>query len=426
MPSAEVVVIGAGLAGLAAARRLDDAGLHVVVLEARDRIGGRVWTDRSAGFVADLGASWIHGDQRNPLLPVARRARVRLRSTDFEHVALFDAEGRVDAEREQRLRKLVFEVTEGMARQARRDPRSVAHALDAALRRRGIRGRERRDVAAFGRAYLGIQRGAPAGQLGARAWAREDDFDGKDLLAASGFDRIPRALGRGLDVRLRHVVREVRHDGRAVRVATQRGAFTAEHVVVTLPVGVLRSGTVRFRPALPPAMRGAIARLRMGDMFKVAMRFPRVFWPTDHDLLVSLADTSLSFVGTAQAQGTPVLTAFTVGPRAARFERAPRAAIVRELRRELGRWLRVPIPAPRAARFHRWRRDPFARGTYAIAPRAARADDREALGGVVRGRLFFAGEAAHPEVPGYAHGALLTGEAAAEKLLRARRAAGQR
>lgn len=226
-----IAVIGAGVSGLAAAQALAGQGRAVTVLEARSRIGGRIWTDTRLGLPLDLGASWIHGDQGNPMVRRARDQGIKTRVTSDSYV-IRGGDGRRMRDRD--APGWLDQVTE------------VQHSA-----------------------------GADLGDLNLRAYANDQDYDGRDLLMPRGYGQILRPLADGLAIRLNTPVRqvEVRADG--VRL---NGAQRFDAVLVTVPLGVLKMGSIRFDPPLPPAKQAAIAALGMGLLDKLYLRYDAVFW----------------------------------------------------------------------------------------------------------------------------------------------------
>jgi polyamine oxidase len=270
----EVIVIGAGMAGLAAARALVADDYDVLVLEGRDRIGGRTFTSDALGTPVDVGAAWIHGPRGNPLTTLARRAKARLVPTDNDAETLAGARDPGGAEREcerlmaglARLKGRLrgdISIAEGLRRLG-----SPADALDPAVR------------FCFD-TQIEQELADDVGTLSLRGLDEDEELPGGDVLVLSGYSGIVRPLARGLDVRVGHRVTRVARTRAGVTVDTSRGSFVADRAVVTLPIGVLKSGAVRFEPGLPAAKRRAVARLGAGVLNKVALRFAEPFWPAD-------------------------------------------------------------------------------------------------------------------------------------------------
>jgi monoamine oxidase len=399
----------------------------VTVLEARDRIGGRASTNDSLGVPVDLGASWIHGIDGNPMTELARAAGVELVLTRDSAYATFDADGRRLNANEDDLLYSHYQAILGKAVRSTDDPsrESVAaafartlaaggqdavppHGLDARL--------VKRYLAWILATEVGLDWAADLDQLSVGAQNDGDDYTGAWAQLVGGYRAVLAPVAATLDVRLgeRVVAVEV---GDRVTVRTDASSHVADRVILTLPLGVLKSGDVRFSPALPAATQGAIDRLGMGDFFKVAMRFPTMDLPASIDWFGRLGETAfLEWVNLTPVTGVPTLVGFAGGSVARRLETMPRDAAVLEALASARAAIGADLPGPTAAVVTGWASDPFARGSYSFLAVGSSAADREALSEPVGDRLFIAGEAVDRRYPATVHGAWASGMAAARQL----------
>jgi monoamine oxidase len=431
---ADVVVIGAGVSGLEAARRLDRAGLTVLVVEARPRVGGRIDTHRLVGWPApvEAGAEFVHG--RPPLL-LKRLASARARLVELKPKHELARHGHVRAggrawEQAQRW----------MGRLPDRDV-----PFDATLKGWSRRGQPRPEVRALLRGFVEGFNAADARRVSTRALRQQTEASeaeqGERLFRVrDGYDALPAALARPLSARGRVLVglavTVVRLREDRVEVVT-RGAFggprralRARAVLVTVPVAVLRAGGIEFVPPLPRAKRDAIARLAMGRVVKVLVRFrgPLGSGP------LSRIPPQTGFLHLPRAAiptwWVPVpappncLVGWVAGPAADRFCARHRDAATRVLAATRALASHVRVAPGELQRFIEdalvfdWGEDPLARGAYSWVPRGA-VDAPAALAVPVADRLFFAGEATDlAGDTGTVHGALATGVRAANEILR--------
>ncbi len=427
---ADVLVIGAGAAGLAAARRLADAGGRVIVLEARDRLGGRVWTTQFCGVPLDLGAGWVHGYERNPLSEHARRAGVRLAPSDTvllgADLALFDADGRrwTAGEREALEAKFDAVMDElGALAAARAEQGLPDISLQAAFDELG-----QGDAGILHALHYKFnseiehEYGGDIAEMSLLNW--DDDttphvLGDADALPEGGWWRVIEPACAGLDIRLRKTVARVEYGILGVTVGcTDQSTYTAPHCVVTLPLGVLKAGSVAFAPELPERKRAAIARLGMGVLNRLVLKFPRVFWPQTDWLGVIAARRGYwaEWLDMSRHTGQPILIAFNAAAYGREVESLTDERQVSEAMSVLRR-LFGDVPEPESFAVTRWASDLLARGAYSFVGVSASSADRAALGEPVAGRLFFAGEATSVEYPANVHGAWLSGERAAREVL---------
>ena len=454
-----VVVIGAGFAGLTAARDLRRAGCEVTVLEARQRIGGRVDTRHEDGMPVDLGPSWLHGGPKNPLKPVAEAAGIPTRVTQYGNVGLFNLlpSGEVVRIRQSEIRRFAKKFNDAL--ESAGSPAGLGEMLRQAA---GNRGRNQSVGQLFNDALQRVQQEGGSLSLGLvnmQRWVIEsnlaapldevslnavlegsdtavpDDeiFPGDDRYMIGGMDRLVQLLAQDQEVQLRTVVRRVEWRAGSVRVHALRNPgpagegepamFEADAVVVTVPVGVLSRGDIEFSPALPATHTRAIGQMRMGLFNKVYLRFPRAFWPERWDFVALHAEPPplcYAMVNLARYQYRPALLGLTSGAMAREIEHLTNNQVVGRVMANLRRTFGADIPEPEAALVTRWGADPYAAGSYSYLPVGATGRDREQLARPVDGTLFFAGEATHRDDPSTVHGAYWSGERAARSVLSAR------
>jgi monoamine oxidase len=418
----KILVIGAGIAGLSAARYLKDRGYDVLVLEGRDRIGGRLWTStRWPELPVDLGASWIHGMDGNPLTELARKIQASLVITRFENAVTYNSDGREltqsqDSQLEQ-LRER-FEKAIEVAQDADSDKsiRQVANELAARLK---VAPELRRMLDFLVNSEIEHEYAGSADRLSAYWFDSDESYDGEDAIFKDGYQIVVSFLGRDLNIELGQKICEIDWSSETVRVTSRQSEFTADHVLVTLPLGVLKSGEVRFIPDLPPSTRKAISGLEMGVLNKCYLRFEKAFWPTDVDWIEFIPDRYgewAEWVSLNRAFGAPVLLGFNAADQARAMETWTDDKIVSSAMKTLRTIYGQGIPEPIDFQITRWANDPFTFGSYSFNPLGVHPRVRSQLAEPIQGKLFFAGEATDIEHFGTAHGAYLSGLRAAKEI----------
>jgi monoamine oxidase len=425
-PGGPVLVIGAGVAGLAAARALADAGVAVQVIEGRDRSGGRVWTSRAwPGLPMDLGASWIHGiDGGNPITGPAEQAGARLVRTDADSSVVYGSSGLpLSPQQEDALASTGETVSDALSQAQEVDPdQSVRSAVQRALGP-GLNPATQAQVDFVVSSSIEAEYAGAATALSAHWFDSVDDFPGPDALLPDGYDAVPGLLAAGLPVTTGAVVTEVGWGDGGVDVVTSAGRFRGSHAVVTVPLGVLQSGSIGFRPELPAVIRSAIAALGSGVLNKVILRFDEVFWDDDVDWIEHIPSLGqpqwTQWVNLARPTGQPVLLAFAAGDLGRQVDGWADGQVVASAMAALRSMFGTATSDPLDWQITRWGADPFAVGSYSFNALGSDPAMRDELAAPVDGRLFLAGEACEREYFGTVHGAHLSGVRAAEQVLQA-------
>jgi monoamine oxidase len=426
----DVIVIGGGVAGLAAARSLTEAGKRILLLEARERLGGRVYTSPTPGpgVPIELGAEFVHGRPRE-LWAIIEAARVPTHEVVNRHYVRRD--GRLT--RVTDFRDRVERVLGTPPEQGDRD-RSVAEYLES-------RGATDQEALALAKSYVEGFHAADSAKMSLHGFVHAESATSgsgeSQYRLAVGYDAIVEWLRKQLpessaQIRLGSVATEVRRRRGTVEIDTRTAGGKAETVsaaqaIVTLPLGVLRAvddalGAVRFTPELNDK-QPALQRLEMGAILRLVFWFDVAFW-TMPDLSFLHDTTGLLPVWWTRAPvQAPILTGWVGGPRATALAQVGPDGIVQRATDSLGHALGVD-PATvrghlREMHYHDWIEDPFSRGAYSYVAVGGLGAEAK-LAEPVAGALFFAGEATQSDGNlGTVHGAIASGYRAAREALAA-------
>ena len=428
-----VVVIGAGISGLVAARALRLAGAEVVIVEARDRIGGRTHTVDVGGTPVDLGAAWVHDGVGAPTLPYLDAIGVEVlpaRITDmYDGAAVLDREnGSYPDEAAGATLETAIGAFIGNA-PALADTGanlSLAEAIEQILpdERAAVR-------ATLGR-FLSSYDGADADDVGLAAFSQfffGVGVEDHDVFPRGGYRGLVDALATGLDVRLSSVVRTVRSGDDGVEVVIERdGApdvLVASHAIVTVPLGVLKADAIEFEPPLPPAKLTAIDTLGFGAFEKVVLAYDQQYWqPSESGVVIVLdgeAGQWQALIDMSDWYQRPVLVAITTGTPARELAALPEAERIASVVAIVDELSGGTAPAPVASAASNWFTDPYSRGCYSRVSR--NGDAASTIASITdlaapHGRVLFAGEATDLDALALVDGAWTSGIREAKRLLR--------
>ncbi len=429
-PVRRVLVMGAGIAGLTVANALSHAGVECVVLEARDRVGGRLHTVDLGGSPVDLGGSWLHHPSGNPLSRFADLAGIeRVPGDPMSSLAALDLPTGSWLTREEVERELTGDLGGFVSALAglREDlgpTASAADGIEEFVTTRRLRGPELRRARQGLRANVEADAAGAAEQQSLEWLWTQDEYDDTYFgdLPRPGFGAIAQAMAAELDVRTRWRASHVEVTDEQVSVIDDSGrAETGSHLVVAVPLGVLKSGSLTFSPPLPLDRAQTVARLGFGRYEKVILRFPSPFWREagwSHLVLFpSAPDDPATWIFDLDAFGAGPILACHVFHSATRHLAAAPAEMVRWATDQIAVALGAPCPEPIAVAVTSWADDPHARGAYTHVTVGASNADLDSLGTPVAGRLLFAGEHTQSARVGYADGAMTSGIREAKRLL---------
>jgi monoamine oxidase len=418
----DILVIGAGISGLAAAQTLAEAGHRVIVLEGQSRIGGRIHTMRSWEAPIDLGATWIHGKKRNPITQLAKDNTVAFSNTDWNNVYGADATG--NALIDERLdvvksnlstiyRKAYWKAAYDHIEQdineifLNAERRSGVQREEFSESQNALTENEKEQVKDLRNAWLEVNR-------------EYHEFRGGDHFMVNGFDGVLKSLQTGLSIKTNQRVRTIGLNANKVVVGTEIAKFEADRCVCTLPLGVLQSGAIEFDPGLPDSHLRSLEKLKMTSMNKIFLRFSKSYWPNEFTGFVSTKNKEfpqILFFNQNHFSNSPILMMMAPHGLGKAVENMTNSEARDFAYKNIQSVLGENLPEPVGHLRTRWGSNPFSMGSYSYRNVGTSPDDRIALQKSVDNRIYFAGEAVHDTMYGTTHGALLSGRDAAKRIL---------
>ncbi|WP_420412525.1 flavin monoamine oxidase family protein [Roseibium sp.] len=409
----DVIVIGAGISGLAAARRLKDLGYSVVVLEATSNVGGRIRTDWSLKAPFEVGAGWIHRPDGNPISELAAAIKAPTEKTLDESYQVFSGGGKpiskaeIDAKYVELIR--LYKKID--------DTFDDDQPLSEAIRRVSKDSLQDPVLRWMMSAYTEFSTGGPIDKLSAYYFDEDNEFEGADVILPHGYDQIPKSLAADLDIRFETVVEAIEYEnGDGAEVHTSNGTYESDYVVCTVPLGVLKKGALTFVPPLPASHQNSIEKIGFGSVTKLALKFDAPFWPTDVQYFGYMSDPKGRwnyFLNYRTFSPENILLAVSVGEYPFVAEKMTDLEMVADCMSALRSMFGTDIPAPTGHLATRWSVDQNTLGAYSYSAVGNTPEDFDRFAKPVENTILFAGEHTTFEFHGTTHGAYLSGLAAA-------------
>lgn len=425
--NSKIVIIGAGISGLSSARYLTQHGYHPILLEAQDKVGGRIRTDRSLGVPFDEGASWVHAPKGNPITPIAKRAGAQTFVTDDDSVAVYDIDGSQYTEKqlnnaENRFNREIYHLN-GQKNQ------SFAESFYNTFPNR----HNNRLWTYMLSAFLEFDTGGDINQLSSIGFADDEMFSGDDVIITNGYDKVTDYLAKGLDIRLNTRVNRIDYSGKTITIEINNGSYQAEKVVVTVPLGVLKRGVIDFKPQLPAKTQKAIKGLQMGAVNKFLLvwdkkTLPKPFW-NDNLQYIGFTPTEKGkfnyFLNVDKfidrSADVSALMTFAFGEYSKQTEQMSDQAVIEEIMQHLQIIYannHTPLPKPTGFLRTRWSSNPNAYGAYSFSTVGIGNWAFEAFEEPIENKIYFAGEHTIRDYRGTVHGAYLSGIRAAKAIIK--------
>ncbi|XP_039594939.1 lysine-specific histone demethylase 1B isoform X2 [Polypterus senegalus] len=434
-----VIVIGAGTSGLAAARQLKNFGVQVTVLEARDRIGGRVWDDTSLGVMVGRGAQIVNGCINNPIALMCEQIGIKMHKLK-ERCDLIQEGGRVTDPTIDKRMDFHFNAILDVVSEWRKDKsqnqdvplgEKIQQIYKTFVHESGIQFSDIEEkVLQFHLSNLEFACGSTLEQVSARSWDHNEffaQFTGDHTLLTAGYSSLINKLGDGLDIRLKTSVEAIDYTGGDITVIASNGArWIAQKVLITIPLALLQKNIIRFNPPLPERKLKAMHSLGAGVIEKIAMQFPYKFWSSK----IEGADFFGHIPPVPDKRGLfgvfydmdptgkqSVLMSVITGDAVSIIKDLEDKKIVAMCMGILrGLFKEQEVPEPIRYFVTRWHKEKWSQMAYSFVKIGGSGEAYDIMAEEVQGKLFFAGEATNRHFPQTVAGAYLSGVREASKI----------
>ena len=413
--SKTVIVVGAGISGLAAAKKLKDNGFNVIVLEAQSKVGGRLKTNRSLGVAFDEGASWIHGTAGNPIASLAQQAGMNTAFTDDESILAYDLGGVLHSDSN-------FSDTEDKfytVLETLKNNGSSTKSFETVFNELYPTFCNDRLWKFFLSTYLTFDTG-DLNMLSSLLYNEGEEFGGEERISVNGYDTIPSYLAIGLNVQLNQKVTKIDYSNTKILVSHNGTVTEADYVLVTVPLGVLKANKIDFVPSLPNTKQNAIQKVGVNCVNKFLLTWETAFWDDEQYICYTpdIKDKFNYFVNVKKYQPTVnALMTFAYADKARQTENMTDQQIIEEIMTHLRDIYGNNIPYPKNILRTKWQTNEYSYGSYSYTAVGTEMRHFDDLAEEIDDKIFFAGE--HTEIDYFstAHGAYLSGIREADKII---------
>jgi monoamine oxidase len=411
-----VVVIGGGISGLAAAKKLKENGFTVIVLEAQEKVGGRIRTDRSLGVAFDEGASWIHGPRGNPITSLATQAGANTFLTSDDSVEVFNTNGIAYSDTVLTKAESQFESALNAVRSAGTQTKSFQTVFNSLYPTQANDKLWKYMLSA----YLEFSTGGDISKLSSKFFDDDEEFNGDDVIITNGYDKVTDFMAQGLEIRLSTRVTGINYANTKVVITANGSNIQADYVVVSVPLGVLKNNVIAFTPSLPANKIDAISNTNIGNVNKFLLTWKTPFWDPDLQYIGYTPDTKGKFnyfLNIKKFTPSNGLMTFALGDYATVTENLSDSQIINEIMLHLKGIYGNSIPSPSNFLRTKWGQNINSFGAYSYPTNGSTSADFDTLANQVNNKIFFAGEHTEREYRGTVHGAYLSGIREADKII---------
>jgi monoamine oxidase len=413
-----VIVIGAGISGLVAASTLVQKGANVIILEAKDYVGGRIKTNRSLGVPFEFGAGWIHGPSKeNPIKNLADRSKSSLFVTDDDSCELLNLSGKYIDEKvwneiEKIWEKIIYDEI---------DSNTEGSILDA-INKYDSNIWSNPNIRWIFSAYEEFNYGGPVQEISAGLINKMSSFPTADVIFKDGYDKIINLLSKNLQIRTNSIVKSVdyRNTGN-IKVSTTSKNYECDYVICSIPLGALKSKSIKFNPTLPRYKQESIEKVGFGTVTKLALKFTDQFWENDVQYYYTVAKETGRWpvwMNYRTFSKEKILMGLCMGNYAKKADFMSNEELIEDGLNVLKNVWEDDVGEVQSLLRTSWLNDPFTKGAYSFPRVDNSEEDFKNLAEPVNNRLFFCGEHTDLEYLATTHGALFTGIRAAKEVIK--------
>ena len=421
----KVLVIGAGISGLAAAKNLNDSGYDVTILEAKDRIGGRLYTDRSLGVPLEVGANWIHDNnpETNPIMKIkeelglkAHKCSVAGPAVSFE---VLDKEGNKIEISGKDLEKIEFRIGifAYLAKYLR--PSTNISEIFTFVKKLGLLSFIEEEALFVLIQKIALEQAEDPEKISIEALFEHEGFENDEAIIG-GYDQIAYYFEKELHnkIILNSPIEHINYEQDTIKVISGSEKYEANAVIVTASLGALKKEVIKFTPELPIEKKQSIKKLGWGTLNKVMLKFVHKFWSDKDFIVITNKESNFhAWINEEPVCKEPVIVATISGKNAKKLENKPDEEVVQIALNELKAVYGNKVSELNSYYITKWSLDPYIYGSYSTNKAGENSQLlRKQLSTPVNSKLFFAGEATSVKVAGYLQMALQSGVREAENI----------
>ena len=411
-----IIVVGAGISGLTAAKRLQENGFQVLVLEAQKSHGGRIKTDYSKGHPIELGASWIHGPNNNPVTKIAKKVEVKTYLTDDNSLKIYDSKGKL---LDNKTSNIEYEKYVNALTQIEKSS-NKNESFEKVFHEK-YSDKSSDDLWQYMlSAYLEFDVGGDISNLSSKYFYYDEEFNGEDKIITNGYNLITDHLAKDLNIQYYTKVDSIKYENDKVEVISEYQKYKADAAIVTVPLGVLQKEKIKFIPSLPDKKIEAIKRLKMGTVNKYILKWDSAFWDTKTQyfgITTKEKGAFNYFMNCKTFQDKNILMTFSFGNESIELENKSDSTIKEQIMKNLKLMFGNNIPYPNFMIRTKWNSDNFTFGSYSYASVGSKKNDFKTISKSIKNKVFFAGEHTSQDYRGTVHGAYLSGIREAENVI---------